>query len=468
MALSLEEIHESEKDRIRVPKLIKKKTLSPWEKLEDVNAKNSNKTVTNKPLDYESDDALSDPLEVQIATEINNNLTADYSTARSPLLDNEKDSLSVTEPEHNRNKSVIEAQIIRNRPVTKQKQNRNKSVTQSVTKQKQNRIKQRNRTVTRIGDMVHALHGNELQLMRYLVNHCSNNGNRITAPLSYSKIFYDNNMKSTEVVRITIYRLIQKEFLSKYAYKNGKGGWVQFEIPDPIYKEFKHSIDKITVTVPEQYRNTERNNTVTQSVTNPLSSSSLSLNNIKKTTTTSTDEQTNIFDLPSDWLDINLPEITKLTENHLTQLYKKGLFSSRDVQESINAFAFDLEHNNKSNSIKGDQISYFMGTMRRNGGYLPPSNYESPKEIYLKQFIALKQKETDRLTELEEKAFEISYVNWSLKAKRSDKIKLLDIPVEQYIETPFLDKTLRSIYREKVWVLERDAIFDPTLKKAEE
>ena len=49
------------------------------------------------------------------------------------------------------------------------------------------------------------------------------------------------------------------------------------------------------------------------------------------------------------------------------------------IQESINAFAFNLKENNKGKGLKTSPLNYLMGILRSGIPYAPPSNYESPE-----------------------------------------------------------------------------------------
>lgn len=107
--------------------------------------------------------------------------------------------------------------------------------------------------------------------------------------------------------------------------------------------------------------------------------------NTVKTTTTNHDELKKEIDFSS------LVTIG-FTDLHLKKLHQKH--SSQMIQDSIDAFAFDLQFNRKSKSIKGGSaLNFFMGIMMK-GTYAPPENFKTKKQI-------LEIQERERLKKIE-------------------------------------------------------------------
>lgn len=99
-----------------------------------------------------------------------------------------------------------------------------------------------------------------------------------------------------------------------------------------------------------------------------------------------------------EWQNIDIEPLSKIgfTTIHLSQIAEQNKLQPQAVQDSIYAFAFDLQENNKAKSIKGDPINYFMGILRNGRVYTFPSNYESPQDkamrLYTEQKEAIAQK----------------------------------------------------------------------------
>jgi hypothetical protein len=100
---------------------------------------------------------------------------------------------------------------------------------------------------------------------------------------------------------------------------------------------------------------------------NPNSSSS-SNNNIYKTTTTG--EEVSKY---PEWGGIDITPLTKIgfTRDHLLHIANMGKLSPEEVQNSIHAFAFDLEKNNKSEKLTETPLNAFVGILRKGSTYPP-------------------------------------------------------------------------------------------------
>ncbi|MGE0633917.1 MAG: hypothetical protein AB7O96_16000 [Pseudobdellovibrionaceae bacterium] len=79
-------------------------------------------------------------------------------------------------------------------------------------------------------------------------------------------------------------------------------------------------------------------------------------------------------------------DISPLASIGFTSKHCEQLTSRHDhetLQNSIDAFAFDLQVNKKAKSIKGPPLNFFIGIMRK-GSYLVPENFESRKNRILR------------------------------------------------------------------------------------
>ncbi|NQW44881.1 MAG: hypothetical protein HQ462_05685, partial [Deltaproteobacteria bacterium] len=95
----------------------------------------------------------------------------------------------------------------------------------------------------------------------------------------------------------------------------------------------------------------------------------------------------------------------------LAQLIRIGNLTTDQVQESINAFAFDLKVNGKSKEINGHALNYFMGILRK-GPYAQASNYEAPETRQMRLYLEAKEREQKVREELESRLQTVDFAEW--------------------------------------------------------
>ena len=166
----------------------------------------------------------------------------------------------------------------------------------------------------------------------------------------------------------------------------------------------------------------------TQPTTALSSSSSSYINNINTTTTGDEHKNQKAYVLSDEWKSINIEPLNSIgfTSTHLAQIASQNLLSAAIVQDSINAFAFDLQENKKGASIKkGDPTNFFMGILRNGKPYAPPSNYESPQDKAMRIYLDRKREAEQSRAAMEKEAFDYAFKDWFSKLSDEEKIRLL-------------------------------------------
>ena len=163
--------------------------------------------------------------------------------------------------------------------------------------------------------------GVQRSILLFIFEECKKARSHITEPLSIVHI-----ASSLEIapgsIKTSIARLCEKHFIKINSFKNGRGGWSVYEIPDNIYKELlqmetQHKLHT-NLTQSRHKVDTKLN---TQPNTNVSSSSSL---NINKTTTT---------ELSDEWnFDISQYARFGFTSSQLKQIASLGVVSATDVE----------------------------------------------------------------------------------------------------------------------------------------
>jgi hypothetical protein len=262
------------------------------------------------------------------------------------------------------------------------------------------------------------LRGLKLKLADHCTRECiRNNSNKL-------RTTYESLALTTEIplgsIRTTAKRLRDEGLIKIYAPLKGPGAFVDIVLPDSIIRvatrfllEIKHSAD----TVPTQNSPEYRHNTDTQSDTNGSSSSSNNL--IYKNTTTSWESISHL------WIEVDLNPLLHIgfSQNHIRQIAMQGALTPEQVQDSIRYFAFDLSENGKAKRIKGPELNFFMGILRRGSPYTPPDNYVSEKENALKAILERKKAESERVRQLKEEILDFDFEAWASKLSASEKLQ---------------------------------------------
>lgn len=295
-----------------------------------------------------------------------------------------------------------------------------------------------------IGECVSALNklsGLQKNLLLYIGTKAMGNNSLNSGPLSAKelRVLLETTAESAKT---TAQRLFYKGFISKNQGKSGAGGYVIYNITENMKRAIIEEIQKAQFS--PRLVNNQGTNQLTES--SPISSS----NNNTNTTKSLLDENL----LTDEWLGVNIQPLEEIGFNshHLAQLKKMGGFSVEQIQESINAFAFDLQVNGKAEKLKGSPLNYFMGIFRKGAPYTPAENYESPEVRALKQYVERKRREKQEKEALEKEAFIMAFEDWEEKLIEEDVISI--IPEARYREpgSTFRESFLQKHFRETEWI----------------
>lgn len=272
---------------------------------------------------------------------------------------------------------------------------------------------------------------------------------RITDPISISVLA--SSCESTVLsAQKTIQRLEEKGILCRAEYRNGRGGWTKYELPQEIFQEMLHleTSDKLR-TYLGQSSDKPRTEPRTQLRTSASSSSSYVLEENLKTTTSDADLFENTpTQLAPEWqqLDISPLEPIGFTRTHLVQIIRQGKLSVGEVQDSINFYAFDLTRNGlKPNS----QLNFFMGIVRKGIPYAPPDNYESPVDEARRKTREFKERQSAARQAEEQKLLHLEFQEWRRGLTSDDVLAI----VPEFARRPgqVQESSLLSHFEKQIW-----------------
>ena len=244
--------------------------------------------------------------------------------------------------------------------------------------------------------------GLQREALLFLYQECKRTRSETTGAITLDRIG-EQICASQDVVKTTLRRLEKKGYVERVDFKNGRGGWTRYKMPDKVYQE-------ILIMESDLFFS---QGIVTSEKKEPL---------IVHTNTK--DERVVPVDkLPQEWeeIDISVLSSIKFTKEHLFQIYKIGKFNADNIQEFINAFAFDLAGNKKAEQFKSGPLNFFMGILRKGSPYLPSENYESPQDRAMRQYVQYKKAKESKQKELEKEAMEFSFDEWE-KELSDDKV----------------------------------------------
>jgi hypothetical protein len=230
--------------------------------------------------------------------------------------------------------------------------------------------------------------GLQRDIIIFICHECKNSRSRITEALTLEHMAISLK-RSTGAIRTTIQRLEKKGCLLRAGFKNGRGGWSRYELPDSIYHDVLRSETSNKVaTNSQQTGNKVASQLATELATRASSSSSL---NIKETTTTQLGEE---------W-DFDITPYAKFgfMASQLKQLASLGVISAADVEQSLIEFNYDLT-NNTLPIIKTGKINFLMGLLRSGHSYVS-EGFKNEQEAAISEMA--KRAEGKRKKLLEEK-----------------------------------------------------------------
>ncbi|HAU1599224.1 TPA: hypothetical protein JBJ22_12100 [Legionella pneumophila] len=241
--------------------------------------------------------------------------------------------------------------------------------------------------------------------------------------------------------------LINKGFIERKEGKRAKGGYVNFGIPQIVYDT--------TLRMRENGRKeinpAELINSIRYQIENKQIYSS---NSILENITTNNKSSINKNDLPPEWKEIDFSDLSHIgfTNTQIKQLIDRN--EPELVQQSINHFAYGLEHNQKLKKYE-DPLNVLMGVLRKGQGWYE-KDYKSPKEIAQERLLELKRIEMEKKRHMEEQAYTMAFKHWEEDLTPEEMEKIAPTLKSGIKDLTPRNAKLSLFFKENVW---------PSLKK---
>ncbi len=206
-------------------------------------------------------------------------------------------------------------------------------------------------------------------------------GSRISDPIGIS--FLSSNCNTTaKSAQESIRRLQQKGFLNREKFKNGRGGWTQYAIPEIAFKELSQ-LD-ISNKLPTKLQQTTNKPPSQLPTELPTSSPIVVVKELNTKNTTNTEEP--CFVIPNELSG-------KVSRRQLSKFVLDGQISEYDLQLSLDAFAYDLRNKLVSMKYSNNPVGVLIGAIKNNGSYNSAKFVEAVK-AEMKPFIEAQRETT--------------------------------------------------------------------------
>ena len=283
-----------------------------------------------------------------------------------------------------------------------------------------------------------SLIGLQRKIVNFIYNSCKIARNKFTHPISIG--YLSEQCETTKVsAKKNLQRLENKGIIIRKTYKDGRGGWTQYELNEKIFQEALHQEST------SKNISNLRDNEVQDKI------DVINEGNSKFNIAT---------ELPDDWLNIDISDASEFgfTLDHLYQLYRTGNCDPRLIERSLEHFLFDLKNNSKLINIKTEPISYFMGIIKRSGVYSAPNNYQTKKEIAMRAYIENEKNVQERECALEEKMIDLKFQKWLSGLGEEEKQKIIPDNLKNIqINAPKI-AALRTYFKNVVFEHKEDKI----------
>lgn len=278
------------------------------------------------------------------------------------------------------------------------------------------------------------LSGHQKIIFTFILERCLSNDS-LSSGIVSGEHLTSITKTSLRMVNTSIQRLVDKKLVLRENGKRGRGGFYNFSIRQEVKSSAIEHRKLMVVDNKELSRSFENQSEIhyQSGVDNKQSINSF---------------------LPEDWenIDIELLQHIGFSKSHLVQLYKQGDIDSQSIQDSIYHFAYDLKYNKKSESItKSNPIGYFMGILKRYGAYTAPDNYESPKNIALREILEHKKAEKEKHEAMMKELINISFEEWQSELSNEEKDNLIPEDVKKHRLSGAKFASLKTYFIENIW-----------------
>ena len=271
---------------------------------------------------------------------------------------------------------------------------------------------------------ISTLTGHQRSLLIFLYNSCRQARDRSTESLTIEHIIESLKI-NYDGVKTSIKRLIQKGYITRTSFKNGRGGWSKYELTEITFRELLQyeTEDKLgtkvgTNSVQSEYKvGTQLG---TQPSTELPSSSSINI-----TTTNYKADALAKIKLTEGLASIGF------NQGHIEQLLRDSSLVPDEIQNSLNAFAFDLGFEDVKRKVRSP-IGLIMKVLKNGQAYISEKGYESEEDRLYRELIERADKKNEEKKNLKARLIEVKFEEWLENISDNEK-KIIAEPIGEFM-----------------------------------
>ena len=134
-------------------------------------------------------------------------------------------------------------------------------------------------------------------------------------------------------------------------------------------------------------------------------------------------------------------------QGHIEQLRRDSSLDQEEIQNSLNAFAFDLGFEDVKRKVRGP-IGLIMKLLKNGQAYISEKGYESEEDRHYRELVDRAEKKKEEKTKLEAKLINIEFEEWLENISDGEKRNLVE-PVGEFMGLIHLEE-LKEYFKNKV------------------
>ncbi len=278
----------------------------------------------------------------------------------------------------------------------------------------------------------------------FIYESCRIFGSKISPPIQIKNLA--ESIKTTvAAARVAVQRIEQKGFVRRYEYKDGRGGWTKYELPDEIYSQlfFKESSIKVASNLDQSSIKVAPEPAPEPAPSSSSSSRDLSL---KETTTT----QMSVAD------ELGLLDLSQLREFGITvETFKRSVQLHPTVSiEALSDLAFRLSElfRNPKERAKIQNARGFVIKLVEQlaGGITPLDHIETSHERLMREYAILAKQKKAEQQSFEDALLQEAFAKWDQELAEEEKFRVVPLAQNAPAGAPRA-AILREYFRENLW-----------------
>jgi DNA-binding MarR family transcriptional regulator len=317
-------------------------------------------------------------------------------------------------------------------------------VATQLTTEPRTKLKQSSNKVA-TNPSLEAITGLQRDALFFIYENCRYAGSKTSTPIAIKNLA-EAIKCSVRTARVTIQRIEKKGYVTRLEYKDGRGGWTKYQLPNEIYSQllFDRSSNKAATNL-EQSGNKVAAQPTAEVATKGLSSSSSLSSSLEKELTA-----TNL-DLVGEWRSIQTPNALRsigFGESQIRQICEAQKLTPEVVQSSLDHYAYDLSQGKKINS---SPLGYIVSILKFRGEPYISSAYLKEEAREIAEYMAQVEKTRSAKEAMLQHQLETQFEEWFLKLSPT---QMTEFVAPNQIATPgsqHYKRMLREYFTENIW-----------------